>query len=206
MLPILLADLSATNRFGLAIAQSVDGAVIALHGTLGAGKTTLVKAVGKGLGVREVITSPTFTMLNEYHSGRLSLFHLDLYRAGETGEIMDLTMLAMELDEVCDQSAAAVMMIEWPQYFQVEGQSYLEEKDYLEISLSLVKAGDLLPGVGGPADELDEEVLREKYEGGNPIKEGDSEARIANLVGHGPQSSALIGQLRSALADMVIYL
>ncbi len=204
MSPILLADLSATNRFGQAIAESIDGAVIALQGTLGAGKTTLVKAVGLGLGVTEVITSPTFTMLNEYHSGRLSLFHLDLYRAGETGEIMDLTMLAMELDEVCDQSA--VVMIEWPQYFLVEGQSYLQEKDYLEISLSLVKDGDLLPRVGHPAVELEAKVLRETYERRNLIKEGDAEARIANLVGHGPQSSALIGQLQRALADMVIYL
>lgn len=204
MSPILLADLSATNRFGQAIAQSTDGAVIALQGTLGAGKTTLVKAVGMGLGVAEVITSPTFTMLNEYHSGRLSLFHLDLYRAGETGEIMDLTMLAMELDEVCDQSA--VVMIEWPQYFLVEGQSYLQEKDYLEISLNLVKDGDLLPRVGDPAVELEEKVLRETYDSRNLIKDGNVEARIANLVGHGPQSSALIGQLQNALADMVIYL
>jgi tRNA A37 threonylcarbamoyladenosine biosynthesis protein TsaE len=99
-----LGGLPQTKRFGLELAHAVgNGAIIALSGTLGAGKTTLVKAVGSGLGVTEVISSPTFTMLNEYHSGRLSLFHLDLYRAGETGETIDLSMLALELDEVLDE-------------------------------------------------------------------------------------------------------
>jgi len=205
MLQILLADLSATNRFGLALAQLVsERAIITLQGSLGAGKTTLVKAVGKGLGVVEVITSPTFTMLNEYHSGRLSLFHLDLYRAGETGEIMDLSLLAMELDEVLDD--AALLMIEWPQYFIVEGQSYFDGLDHLEITLDLVKVEGLLSAIKDPTVEQEGKVLRETYERLNLIKEGNEEARIANLVGNGPNSTALIGQLRSALTDMVIYL
>ncbi len=200
---IHLGGLPQTNRFGHELAQAVgDGAIIALNGTLGAGKTTLVKAVGKGLGVVEVINSPTFTMLNEYHSGRLSLFHLDLYRGGETGETIDLSMLAMELDEVVDQSS--LVMIEWPQYFLVEGESYLADRDYLEISLDLVKQGDLLHRVGGSQEGPAEKVLQETYEAENPIKDGTGEARIANLVGHGPQSSQVIRRLRSALPDMVI--
>ena len=56
------------------------GLVIGLSGELGAGKTQLVKGLGKGLGIPERIHSPTFTLLNIYHGGRLSLFHLDLYR------------------------------------------------------------------------------------------------------------------------------
>lgn len=220
-----LGGLPQTKRFGLELAHAVgNGAIIALSGTLGAGKTTLVKAVGKGLGVEEVISSPTFTMLNEYHSGRLSLFHLDLYRAGETGETIDLSMLALELDEVLDEvldatpgglSAGisarisvppALVMIEWPQYFLVEGESYLADKDYLEISLDLVKQGSLLHSVGGSQEGAVEKVLQETYEAENPIKDGVGEARIANLVGHGPESSQVIGRLQSALPDMVIYL
>jgi tRNA threonylcarbamoyladenosine biosynthesis protein TsaE len=210
-----LGGLPETNRFGHELAHAVgDGAIIALSGTLGAGKTTLVKAVGKGLGVVEVISSPTFTMLNEYHSGRLSLFHLDLYRAGETGESIDLSMLALELDEVLDDlnvgSAhgvgvpSALVMIEWPLYFLVDGESYLADKDYLEISLDLVKQGNLLPVVRGSQEGATEKVLQETYEAENPIKDGVGEARIANLVGHGPQSSQVIGRLQSALPDMVI--
>ena len=224
-----LGGLPQTKRFGLELAHAVaNGAIIALSGTLGAGKTTLVKAVGSGLGVTEVISSPTFTMLNEYHSGRLSLFHLDLYRAGETGETIDLSMLALELDEVLDEvhdatigglsrglpagvsaglsNPPALVMIEWPQYFLVEGESYLADKDYLEISLDLVKQGDLLCSVGGSQEGAVEKVLQETYEAENPIKDGVGEARIANLVGHGPESSQVIGRLQSALPDMVIYL
>jgi tRNA threonylcarbamoyladenosine biosynthesis protein TsaE len=224
-----LGGLPQTKRFGLELAQAVgNGAIIALSGTLGAGKTTLVKAVGSGLGVTEVISSPTFTMLNEYHSGRLSLFHLDLYRAGETGETIDLSMLALELDEVLDEvldatpgglsaglsggisagvsNPPALVMIEWPQYFLVEGESYLADKDYLEISLDLVKQGNLLHCVGGSQEGAVEKVLQETYEAENPIKDGVGEARIANLVGHGPESSQVIGRLQSALPDMVIYL
>jgi len=224
-----LGGLPQTKRFGLELAHAVgNGAIIALSGTLGAGKTTLVKAVGSGLGVTEVISSPTFTMLNEYHSGRLSLFHLDLYRAGETGETIDLSMLALELDEVLDElhdatpgslsrslpagvsaglsNPPALVMIEWPQYFLVEGESYLSDKDYLEISLDLVKQGDLLCSVGGSQEGAVEKVLQETYEAENAIKDGVGEARIANLVGHGPESSQVIGRLQSALPDMVIYL
>jgi hypothetical protein len=51
-----------------------------------------------------------------------------------------------------------------------------------------------------------EKVLQETYEAENPIKDGVGEARIANLVGHGPESSQVIGRLQSALPDMVIYL
>lgn len=202
-----LGGLPQTNRFGHELAHAVgEGAIIALSGTLGAGKTTLVKAVGKGLGVAEVISSPTFTMLNEYHSGRLSLFHLDLYRAGETGETIDLSMLALELDEVLDEviEPSALVMIEWPLYFLVDGESYLADKDYLEISLDLVKQENLLPVVRGSQEGATEKVLQETYEAENPIKDGVGEARIANLVGHGPQSSQVIRRLQSALPDMVI--
>src|SRR5258708_16126211 len=57
-----------------------NGLVIALSGDLGAGKTQLVKGIARGLGIASRVHSPTFTLVNIYSCGRLSLFHLDLYR------------------------------------------------------------------------------------------------------------------------------
>jgi len=63
------------------------GLVIALSGDLGAGKTQLVKGIARGLGVTTRVHSPTFTLVNEYGSGRLKLFHLDLYRLETLAQI-----------------------------------------------------------------------------------------------------------------------
>lgn len=104
--------------------------MIALHGQLGAGKTTLVKGLGEELGVDEAISSPTFTMLNEYHSGRLPLYHLDLYRVGESSDVISLEMLAFELDElICKRPGeiCGVTVIEWAELFLDEAGGHTEE-------------------------------------------------------------------------------
>ena len=67
-----------------------SGDLIALTGDLGAGKTTLAKAIASGLGVNESVTSPTFTLINEYKSGRLPLNHFDLYRLDTISELQNL--------------------------------------------------------------------------------------------------------------------
>ena len=64
------------------------GWIIGLTGDLGAGKTQLVKGLARGLGVSERVHSPTFTLLNQYVSGRVPLFHLDLYRLETRGQII----------------------------------------------------------------------------------------------------------------------
>ena len=70
-----------TRRFGLELAEMcVQGPVIALIGDLGTGKTTLTKSIAEGLGITRPITSPTFTIVQEYREGRLPLFHFDVYR------------------------------------------------------------------------------------------------------------------------------
>ena len=79
-----------TEELGLRIGKSLKGGeVIAMEGDLGAGKTTMTKSLAKGLGIDEHVTSPTFTIVNEYE-GRLKLFHFDVYRIGDIEEMYDL--------------------------------------------------------------------------------------------------------------------
>ena len=66
------------------------GTVIAFTGDLGAGKTAFVRGLARGLGVQERVTSPTFTIVNEYEGGRLPLFHFDMYRLGSADELFDI--------------------------------------------------------------------------------------------------------------------
>ncbi len=67
-----------------------SGDILALTGELGAGKTCLVKGIAVGLGVTQEVTSPTFTLINEYRGGRLSLAHLDLYRLETVSEAVNI--------------------------------------------------------------------------------------------------------------------
>jgi tRNA threonylcarbamoyladenosine biosynthesis protein TsaE len=71
------------------VADLAPGSVIALHGELGAGKTCFVQGLAQGLGVDQPVSSPTYTLVNEY-AGRLSLYHLDLYRMHSEQEILDI--------------------------------------------------------------------------------------------------------------------
>jgi tRNA threonylcarbamoyladenosine biosynthesis protein TsaE len=78
-----------TGELGEAIGELLSGKeVLCLEGELGSGKTTLIQAIGRALGVTEPITSPTFTLVNEYHSRRVALYHVDLYRLHSTDEIV----------------------------------------------------------------------------------------------------------------------
>ncbi len=66
------------------------GAVVAFTGDLGAGKTALTRGLAEGLGITDRVTSPTFTIVNEYEGGRLPLFHFDLYRLGSSEELYEI--------------------------------------------------------------------------------------------------------------------
>ncbi len=80
-----------TERFGLELADKLKpGDVLALIGDLGTGKTTLTKYIAKGLGVTETVTSPTFTIVQEYRSGRIPLFHFDVYRILDPDEMFEI--------------------------------------------------------------------------------------------------------------------
>jgi len=88
---IIMKDENDTRAFGMKLAEELrPGSIVALTGDLGTGKTALTKAVAEGLGVTEMITSPTFTIVQEYHSGRLPLYHFDVYRVGEPEEMYEI--------------------------------------------------------------------------------------------------------------------
>ena len=80
-----------TEALGASLAQELEpGAVLAFTGDLGAGKTAFVRGLARGLGCPGRVTSPTFTIVNEYEGGRLPLFHFDMYRLGSADELFDI--------------------------------------------------------------------------------------------------------------------
>ena len=80
-----------TEKIGAALAQKLNaGTVIAYRGDLGAGKTAFTRGLARGLGYKESVTSPTYTIVNEYLGGRLPLFHFDMYRLGSSDDLFDI--------------------------------------------------------------------------------------------------------------------
>ena len=80
-----------TELVGMKLASGLTpGTVIAYEGDLGAGKTAFTRGLAKGLGASETVTSPTYTIVNEYLSGRLPLFHFDMYRLTCSDDLWDI--------------------------------------------------------------------------------------------------------------------
>ena len=80
-----------TEDLGCRLGRALEpGAVIAYTGDLGAGKTAFTRGLARGLGIPDRVTSPTFTIVNEYEGGRLPLFHFDMYRLGSADELYDI--------------------------------------------------------------------------------------------------------------------
>jgi len=89
-LEIRLEGLEETKELGIKLGNILkSGDIVCLNGELGAGKTTLTKSIGLGLGVTDYITSPTFALINEYN-GRVPVYHFDVYRLENVEEIYDL--------------------------------------------------------------------------------------------------------------------
>ena len=101
-----------TFAYGQSVADSLQpGAVLALRGDLGAGKTHFVKGIAAGLGASpDDVTSPTFTLVHEYVGGRLPVFHFDLYRLENADEV-----LRIGLDDYLAEDG--VLVIEWADKF-----------------------------------------------------------------------------------------
>ncbi len=97
-----------TAHWGELLGQYAQaGLVVCLRGDLGAGKTQLAKGVALGLGIKDHVTSPTFTLINEYQ-GRLPLYHMDLYRLGDADEALDLGLEEYFYGQ-------GVSLVEWPE-------------------------------------------------------------------------------------------
>ncbi len=80
-----------TEAVGAGLAKVLTaGAVVAYRGDLGAGKTAFTRGLARGLGATEPVTSPTYTIVNEYLSGRLPLFHFDMYRLRSADDLFDI--------------------------------------------------------------------------------------------------------------------
>ena len=80
-----------TEALGEKLAMQLKpGAIVAYTGDLGAGKTAFTRGLARGLGITEPVTSPTYTIVNEYLSGRMPLFHFDMYRLGSSEELFDI--------------------------------------------------------------------------------------------------------------------
>ena len=80
-----------TEKLGAALSKILPaGTIIAYRGDLGAGKTAFTRGLARGLGCTELVTSPTYTIVNEYLSGRLPLFHFDMYRLHSSDDLWDI--------------------------------------------------------------------------------------------------------------------
>ena len=80
-----------TEEIGIKLAEQLNpGTVIAYRGDLGAGKTAFTRGLARGLGIQDPVTSPTYTIVNEYLSGRLPLFHFDMYRLRCADDLFDI--------------------------------------------------------------------------------------------------------------------
>ncbi|MEB3197549.1 MAG: tRNA (adenosine(37)-N6)-threonylcarbamoyltransferase complex ATPase subunit type 1 TsaE [Candidatus Sericytochromatia bacterium] len=124
---LFLPDADATERLGHWLGQTArPGDVLLLHGNLGAGKTTLVRGLARGLALDAEVTSPTFALVQTY-GGHPALHHLDLYRL-ETAEV-----LAAGLDEYWE-AGDAVCAIEWPERLRGDG---LDLRPAASLALSL---------------------------------------------------------------------
>ena len=80
-----------TEKIGSALAKILSpGTVIAYRGDLGAGKTAFTRGLARGLGISDPVTSPTYTIVNEYLGGRMPLFHFDMYRLHSSDDLWDI--------------------------------------------------------------------------------------------------------------------
>lgn len=138
---VTLASSEATRAAGERLGRhATPGQVIALHGDLGAGKTTLTQGIADGLGISDRVTSPTFTLVNDYAAGfrKLRLVHIDTYRLGDTPYSAQREAGTFGLEEILavaaepvGQALGSVVVIEW-----AERVGSMLPPDHLRIDLA----------------------------------------------------------------------
>ena len=193
-----LADLDATSSFAYALAECIeDRAIIALNGPMGAGKTHLVQFIAEALNIDEVVNSPTFTMLNEYHSGRIPLFHLDLYRLSQTEAAGIAPTLFIELTEIMEQRGLVV--IEWAELLgspQFARSNFVSPRDHLLLEMSYDKSvsNPVKKFESGKTDEI--EIVDE-------LNNCENERRKIFIRPNGDTSGHLCEKLAKRIGAMV---
>ena len=137
---VLLRNLEETIQFAYNFSLSIKAkSIILIKGEIGAGKTSVVKGIAKGLQITENITSPTFALSHHYNSGKTPLIHMDLYRLGNA---LSAQELFLEEEEELEQ-INGIMVIEWPEMIINLVEDYwLVEIDYAEESGRVVKIYD----------------------------------------------------------------
>jgi tRNA threonylcarbamoyladenosine biosynthesis protein TsaE len=134
-----LPDVAATTALGARIAAGLEaGDLVALEGDLGAGKTTLARAILRSLGVSEDVPSPTFTLVQIYETPHLTVRHYDLYRIEKADEIRELG-----LDDALEEGAA---LVEWPE--RADGRL---PGALLHVELSATDTDSRMALLNGPA-------------------------------------------------------
>lgn len=143
-LSVTSATPDETESIGAVIGRMLQpGQVVLLYGDLGAGKTQLARGMARGLGVDGPVTSPTFTLINEYQ-GRIPFYHSDLFRLSDPGQLVDLG-----LDDYLYGEGATV--VEWP-----ERLGALRPGEYLAVTLQPTPTGRqlALSATGAGYEEL----------------------------------------------------
>lgn len=138
---IELPDVAAMKRYGVRIAGVLrKGDVVALDGGLGAGKTTLARAILRALGYRDEVPSPTFTLIEAYDAPplRLPVAHADFYRLEDPSELVEIG-----LD---DYREGAALIVEWPD----RAGGFAHEAACLKITLEPAEEGRIAIASGGP--------------------------------------------------------
>jgi tRNA threonylcarbamoyladenosine biosynthesis protein TsaE len=147
MVKIYLENEEKTKDIGYKLGKLLDKkSILCLIGDLGAGKTTLTQSIAKGLEVDDYITSPTFTIVNEYE-GRVPLYHYDVYRIGSSDEMYDIGF-----DEYINSDG--VCIIEWANLIED-----ILPDEYLYIDIKYKENGREM--ILNPKGEKYEEIIKE---------------------------------------------
>ena len=112
---MFVENLKETLNLGKKLSQKLNPqSIILLKGPIGAGKTSFVQGIAKGLSISEDITSPTFALSHHYNSGKIPLIHLDLYRLGDITSAKEVFF--SEEEEAREKQA--ILVIEWPELLE----------------------------------------------------------------------------------------
>ena len=128
---VKVSNLKETAEFARVFAKLLKGGeIILLSGDLGAGKTTFTKYVLKELGVKDEVTSPTFTIMREYKSKRFNIYHFDMYRLGSGEEAREFGLE----DYIYSNDTRSIVFIEWS-----ENIKDILAGNFIEINIKLVE-------------------------------------------------------------------